>query len=98
MMGIIVFLVALVAMFAWFIYLFAKDPANLFKRDARAQRQRDFGRDAPAEDCIVTPFDANRGGRDATDGFSPGGGDFGGAGSSGDWNNDAGSDGSGSSD
>ena len=33
--GIIVFLIALFAMFAWFGYLVAKDPANLFKRRPR---------------------------------------------------------------
>jgi hypothetical protein len=32
MTGIIVFLIALFAMFAWFFYLIVKDPANLFKR------------------------------------------------------------------
>jgi hypothetical protein len=32
MIGIIVFLIALLAMFAWFTYLFVKDPANLYKR------------------------------------------------------------------
>jgi hypothetical protein len=32
MTGIIFFLIALFAMFGWFGYLFAKDPANLFKR------------------------------------------------------------------
>jgi hypothetical protein len=32
MTGIIFFLVALFAMFGWFAYLFATDPANLFKR------------------------------------------------------------------
>jgi hypothetical protein len=32
MLGIGLFLVALFAMFGWFGYLVAKDPANLFKR------------------------------------------------------------------
>jgi hypothetical protein len=32
MTGIIIFLIALFAMFGWFGYLVAKDPANLFKR------------------------------------------------------------------
>ena len=45
MLGFIAFLVALLAMFVWFGYLFAKDPANLFKREERAQLRRDFGRD-----------------------------------------------------
>ena len=35
MLGIVVFLVALFAMFGWFGYLVAKDPANLFKRRPR---------------------------------------------------------------
>jgi hypothetical protein len=41
--GFILFLIALFAMFGWFGYLFAKDPANLFKR-----RPRD-GDDGPAD-------------------------------------------------
>lgn len=49
MLGIIVFVVALLAMFVWFGYLFARDPANLFKREERAQRRRDFGLD-PRDD------------------------------------------------
>lgn len=32
MIGIVFFLIALFAMFGWFGYLVAKDPANLFKR------------------------------------------------------------------
>jgi hypothetical protein len=101
MLGIIVFLVALVAMFAWFIYLFAKDPANLFKRDERAQRRRDFGRDVRSDGSILTPIDACLPEPVASEGFTPGGGDFGGAGSSGDWGNaggDSGADGGDSSD
>lgn len=92
MLGVVVFLVALFAMFAWFAYLFAKDPANLFKRDERAQRRRDFGRDA-GSDPIVTPIDAGRSERGASETFTPGGGDFGGAGTSGDWSSDAGNTG-----
>ena len=88
MLGIIVFLVALVAMFAWFFYLFAKDPANLFKRDARAQRRRNFGRDATADSGIVAPIDTGRSECSSNEGFAPGGGDFGGAGASGEWGND----------
>ena len=40
MIGIAVFLVALFAMFAWFLYLIVKDPANLFKRRGRSDRDR----------------------------------------------------------
>lgn len=90
MLGIIVFLVALFAMFAWFTYLFARDPANLFKRSERAQRRRDFGRDQPDNSGIVTPIDAGRPDRGSSEGFAPGGGDFGGAGSSGEWGGEAG--------
>ena len=35
MTGIIVFLIALFAMFAWFLYLVVKDPGNVFKRRPR---------------------------------------------------------------
>lgn len=78
MLGIIVFLVALLAMFAWFGYLIAKDPANLFKRNQRR-------RDANGDDVIVGPLDVGREERSPSDSFTPGGGDFGGAGSSGEW-------------
>ena len=85
MLGIIVFLVALLAMFGWFGYLVAKDPANLFKRSEREQRRRDFGREAGGDGGIVTPFDAGRPDRSEAESFTPGGGDFGGAGSSDEW-------------
>ena len=84
MLGIAVFLVALVAMFAWFAYLLAKDPANLFKRSEREQRRRDFGRDTSADNAVVMPFDVGAIPRSESEGFTPGGGDFGGAGSSSD--------------
>jgi hypothetical protein len=32
MIGIIAFVIALIAMCAWFVYLFVKDPANIYKR------------------------------------------------------------------
>jgi hypothetical protein len=32
MIGVIAFVIALFAMFGWFIYLFVKDPANIYRR------------------------------------------------------------------
>ena len=37
--GILVFLIALFTMIGWFIYLFIKDPANLFKRGRRNREE-----------------------------------------------------------
>jgi hypothetical protein len=39
MIGIIAFVIALFAMFGWFIYLFVKDPANIYKRRPPADPQ-----------------------------------------------------------
>ena len=47
MVGIAVFLVALFAMFGWFGYLLAKDPANLFKRRPRDHGPTDGDDSAP---------------------------------------------------
>ena len=41
MIGIGFFLVALFAMFGWFLYLAYKDPANLFKRRTRDSDSED---------------------------------------------------------
>ena len=45
--GVIVFLIALFAMFGWFGYLVAKDPANLFKRRPRSDEDRGDGDNPP---------------------------------------------------
>ena len=47
MIGIAIFLVALFAMFGWFFYLIAKDPANLFKRRPRDSAPTDGSDSAP---------------------------------------------------
>ena len=93
MTGIIVFLIALFAMFAWFFYLFFKDPANLFKRERRYRR--DDGPPATDGYPVIVPASGFSESSAVTGdtGFTPGGGDFGGAGSSGEWSSDsAGSD------
>lgn len=96
MTGIIVFILALFAMFAWFFYLFLKDPANLFKR-APHQGGRRYRREDPDSSVpLIVPIGGIGEGALASsdnglssESFTPGGGDFGGAGSSGDWSDDA---------